>query len=179
MQRRIIRVHWIAIIAAGALCADAFLISPSPTPFFPSHAKHCAEFNTLCLGKHRGFRTSAINLGLTMEVKPQLVAVVGATGGVGRLTVAACLQLGLKIRAIVRDQKKATALLPDVIVVSLQGIMRSILCCNHCFCTAVRRGGAGRSCQTRLRDRIEGCLPRGFCSRPRNWNKCIPKREVG
>ncbi len=45
---------------------------------------------------------------------PQLVAVVGATGGVGRLAVAACMQLGVKIKAVVRDEKKAASLLPQV-----------------------------------------------------------------
>ncbi len=46
---------------------------------------------------------------------PQLVAVVGATGGVGRLAVAACIQLGVKIKAVVRDEKKAASLLPPVL----------------------------------------------------------------
>jgi uncharacterized protein YbjT (DUF2867 family) len=45
---------------------------------------------------------------------PQLVAIVGATGGVGRLSVAACMSLGMKVRALVRDEKKAEALLPKV-----------------------------------------------------------------
>ncbi len=46
---------------------------------------------------------------------PQIVAVVGATGGVGRLAVAACMQLGVKIKAVVRDEMKAATLLPTVL----------------------------------------------------------------
>ncbi len=53
-------------------------------------------------------------LKMTLQT-PQVVAVVGATGGVGRLAVAACLQLGVKIKAVVRDEKKAASLLPPVL----------------------------------------------------------------
>jgi NADPH:quinone reductase-like Zn-dependent oxidoreductase len=57
-------------------------------------------------------KTSALKM--TLQT-PQLVAVVGATGGVGRLAVAACMQLGVKIKAVVRDEKKAASLLPTVL----------------------------------------------------------------
>jgi hypothetical protein len=47
--------------------------------------------------------------------KPKLVGVIGATGGVGRLCVAALLERGFSVRAIVRDKVKAQELLPPSI----------------------------------------------------------------
>lgn len=48
----------------------------------------------------------------------KLVGLIGATGGVGRLTAAALLEQGFKLRAIVRSKSSAASLLPaDVEVV--------------------------------------------------------------
>ena len=52
----------------------------------------------------------------SVETKPYLVAVIGASGGVGRLAVAACIELGLQTKAIVRDKQKAAALFPPSVV---------------------------------------------------------------
>lgn len=49
--------------------------------------------------------------------KPHRVLVIGATGGIGRLAVAAAARHGLQVRAFARDLERARKLLPGVDVV--------------------------------------------------------------
>src|SRR3954451_14420104 len=53
-----------------------------------------------------------------MPNSPTSVLVVGATGGIGRLVVAAAQQHGLDVRALVRDPARAQRLLPGADLVS-------------------------------------------------------------
>lgn len=52
------------------------------------------------------------------ETAVSTVLVVGATGRIGRLVVAAALRQGLRVRALVRDQKRAADILPGATLVS-------------------------------------------------------------
>ncbi|WP_052500524.1 NAD(P)H-binding protein [Arthrobacter sp. SPG23] len=48
-----------------------------------------------------------------MSQRPSTVLIVGATGSVGRYTVAEALQQGHAVRALVRDQTRTARLLPE------------------------------------------------------------------
>ncbi|MGO4190106.1 SDR family oxidoreductase [Arthrobacter sp. YAF17] len=48
-----------------------------------------------------------------MSRRPSTVLIVGATGSIGRYAVAAALQQGYTVRALVRDQARAAGILPE------------------------------------------------------------------
>ena len=47
-----------------------------------------------------------------MSRRPSTVLIVGATGSIGRYAVAAALQQGYMVRALVRGQARAAGILP-------------------------------------------------------------------
>ena len=53
---------------------------------------------------------------MTTEKSPRLL-VVGATGAIGRLAVAAAVRQGFDVRALARDPERARTILPGVEIV--------------------------------------------------------------
>ena len=108
------------LLALGIQSSQAFLI-----PMLPWDANAMrispkfATFNPVACSRNplRMYGSISLQISSSEAEMPKLVAVVGATGGVGRLAVAACLNLGLNVRAIVRDKQKAASLLPPSVEV--------------------------------------------------------------